>query len=254
MGWINSGALIGPALGPLLGGILSQFLGWRSIFWFLAILAGVLMVPLVLAFPETCRNVVGDGSKPPQPWNQDLLSVIRQRSRDCIEEAPHTLPQMQTQDGVQVHVHRKPQVRFPSPMSTFRILGQKDVALLLLYNSLVYASYYSVTSSLPYLFAQTYDFNELQVGLSFIPCGFGALLASLFNGRIMDWRFREVAKTLNIEIVKGKNTDTRHFPLERVRLQIVVVLILVGNTTLLCYGWVSRFSCQLLIDLKKDLL
>ena len=55
----------------------------------------------------------------------------------------------------------------------------------------------------------------------------------------MDWRFRQVAKSLNIEIVKGKNTDTRHFPLEKVRLPIVLLLIIIGNTALLCYGWVS---------------
>jgi multidrug resistance protein len=229
MGWISGGALVGPALGPVLGGILAQFLGWRAIFWFLAILAGVLMIPLIVVFPETCRNVVGNGSIPPQRWNQNLISVIRQRRRRQDVQ--------QNQSGEDVKPKR--QVRFPNPLSTFRILREKDVALLLLYNCLVYAAYYSVTSSLPYLFSKTYDFNELQVGLSFIPCGCGALLASLFNGRIMDWRFQQVAKSLDIEIVKGRNMDTRNFPLERVRLPIVVVLILIGNTTLLCYGWVS---------------
>jgi multidrug resistance protein len=66
MGLVTLGPMVGPAIGPVLGGVLAQFLGWRSIFWFLAILAGVFMVPFVLAFPETARNVVGDGSIPPQ--------------------------------------------------------------------------------------------------------------------------------------------------------------------------------------------
>ena len=39
---------IGPAFGPLLGGIFSDTLGWRSIFWFLTISTGVVMIPLVL--------------------------------------------------------------------------------------------------------------------------------------------------------------------------------------------------------------
>ena len=98
MGWVNGGALVGPALGPFIGGILAQFLGWRAIFWFLAILAGVLIIPLVLSFPETCRNVVGNGSKPPQRWNRDLLTVIGQRTKRAgTEDALHTQPQTQTQ-------------------------------------------------------------------------------------------------------------------------------------------------------------
>ncbi|GAB7353452.1 hypothetical protein MBLNU459_g3915t2 [Dothideomycetes sp. NU459] len=170
MGLVNGGALAGPALGPIIGGILGQFLGWRSIFWFLVILSGVIMVPLVLAFPETGRNVVGNGSLPPQPWNRDLLSV-------------------------------------------------------------------------------TYGFDELQVGLSFLPYGIGALLASLCNGRILDWRFRKVAKSINFVIVAGRTTDTRHFPLERVRFPIALLLLLIGNSALLCYGWVLQVQVPLAVPL-----
>jgi len=52
-----------------------------------------------------------------------------------------------------------------------------------------------------------------------------------------------------MEIVKGKTTDTRHFPLERVRLPIALVLILIGNTTLLCYGWVLQVHAPLAVPL-----
>jgi hypothetical protein len=45
------GAMMGPALGPLIGGVLAQTLGWRSIFWFLVIATGVVLVPLILSVP-----------------------------------------------------------------------------------------------------------------------------------------------------------------------------------------------------------
>ncbi|KAI7649026.1 MFS general substrate transporter, partial [Hortaea werneckii] len=35
MGWATSGPMVAPALAPVLGGIFSEFLGWRWIFWFL---------------------------------------------------------------------------------------------------------------------------------------------------------------------------------------------------------------------------
>lgn len=42
------GTMAGPALGPLIGGVLADTLGWRSIFWFLTILTGVVLVALIL--------------------------------------------------------------------------------------------------------------------------------------------------------------------------------------------------------------
>lgn len=53
MGWATSGPMVAPALAPVLGGLFTQFLGWRWIFWFLVILASAFFVPLVLTFPET---------------------------------------------------------------------------------------------------------------------------------------------------------------------------------------------------------
>ncbi len=66
MGVLGAGTMMGPALGPVIGGILAQFLGWRSIFWFLVIIVGCFLTPFMLTVPETGRNVVGNGSVPPQ--------------------------------------------------------------------------------------------------------------------------------------------------------------------------------------------
>lgn len=40
MGWFMSGTLIGPAIGPFIGGIIVTFKSWRVIFWLQAALAG----------------------------------------------------------------------------------------------------------------------------------------------------------------------------------------------------------------------
>jgi multidrug resistance protein len=44
LGIFGVGPLAGPTLGPVIGGALAQNLGWRSIFWFLAIFAGLFSV------------------------------------------------------------------------------------------------------------------------------------------------------------------------------------------------------------------
>jgi multidrug resistance protein len=42
------GAMVGPAFGPLLGGVWTATLGWRAIFWFLTIATAVALVPLIM--------------------------------------------------------------------------------------------------------------------------------------------------------------------------------------------------------------
>jgi MFS family permease len=63
------GGILGPTLGPLIGGLLIHFQGWRAVFWFLDVYGGVTLLTFALLIPETCRNVVGNGSVPSQRWS-----------------------------------------------------------------------------------------------------------------------------------------------------------------------------------------
>lgn len=44
---------IAPAIAPIIGGVLDTWLGWRSVFWFLALFAGVSMAGVFAFMPET---------------------------------------------------------------------------------------------------------------------------------------------------------------------------------------------------------
>ena len=44
---------LGPAIAPILGGILYTQFGWHSIFWFIAAISGLLFVTSIFAFQET---------------------------------------------------------------------------------------------------------------------------------------------------------------------------------------------------------
>lgn len=56
---IMSGALaFSPAIGPLLGGFISEYWGWRANFWLLAELAIILVIWSSLALPETRPNKI----------------------------------------------------------------------------------------------------------------------------------------------------------------------------------------------------
>ena len=77
--WAAAAPMLAPSIGPIIGGLLAQYAGWHSIFWFLLALTSVVAVPMVIFFPETCRKIVGDGSIPPPKWNECYTNVRLQR-------------------------------------------------------------------------------------------------------------------------------------------------------------------------------
>ncbi|KKY21781.1 putative chloramphenicol resistance protein [Diplodia seriata] len=126
-----------------------------------------------------------------------------------------------------------------------KLLREPDVGLLLIYNSLVYTAFMNVAASAPFLFAATYTFNDLQIGLSFIPFGFGALLAPLVNGRLLDWNYRRTAARIGMPIDRKRGDDLRNFPIERARIEVAVPLLAVGLASLTAYGWVMDAETHL---------
>ncbi|MCJ1335507.1 hypothetical protein MMC09_000778 [Bachmanniomyces sp. S44760] len=243
MGWVTSGPMIGPAIGPVLGGILSQFLGWRSIFWFLAIAAVVYLIPFLITFPETGRNVVGNGSVPPPKWNMSLLDYLKERKIENSEDL-HRTPSREEKRAAQADLARKRHLRCPNPLKAIAIILEKDVGILLFYNSLVYTAFYTISASAPSLFAEIYHFNDLQIGLSFIPFGVGCAIAAIAGGKLIDWNFKRIAHSHGIPIDKftrggnnNNNNDLRDFPIEKARIQIIWPLLYVGIAAILAYGW-----------------
>lgn len=244
MGFATAGPMIGPAIGPILGGVLSQFLGWRTIFWFLAIMAVAYLIPFLISFPETGSNVVGNGSIPPPRWNMSLLNYLQSRKVEHNDTLNRTVSR-QEKRSAQAELANKRKLRWPNPLRTIHIVVEKDVGLILLYNSLVYTAFYDVTASLPSLFAQIYGFNDLQIGLFFIPFGVGCSVAAIACGKLMDFNYRRVAKQAGISTDRKRGEDMEHSPIEKARLQVVWPLLYIGNATILCYGWVLERNARL---------
>jgi MFS family permease len=216
------GSSMGPALGPLIGGLLNQFLGWRSIFWFLTIYGGVMLLVYVVFMPETCRNVVGNGSLPPQPWNRPLIQYLKLR-RETSTEA-------------EIPSERSSKKR-PGLLSSLPILAEKESFLILFFGSIVYAGYMIIITGLPQQLASTYKYNSVQVGLCYLPIGFGPLLIRPVIGRLMDANFRRHARKLGIEMVSNRQQNIDNFPVERARLEISLSFVYLSSASIIPYGW-----------------
>lgn len=87
----------------------------------------------------------------------------------------------------------------PNPLQSLIYLKEKDIAVLLLYNSLQYAGLYSVLTSITELFTNTYGLNEFQIGLCFLSNGFGASIGSFTAGRLLNWKFKRIMQSLDTD-------------------------------------------------------
>ncbi|KAJ4345832.1 uncharacterized protein N0V89_011967 [Didymosphaeria variabile] len=235
MGYATAGILFGPAFGPTIGGILAQYLGWRSTFWFLAIFAGVLLVIFIFFFPETCRSVVGNGSIPPTGVNRSFFSYLQER-----KERREAVPGEE-----QLPPPEKRKFTFPNPLKTLRILGEKESCILLLYNGLFFTGMMVVSAALPDLFKDAYGLDELKIGLCYIAVGTGCLVSSLTMGHVVDWNFRRHAALNNLTITKGKQQDLQNFPIEKVRLQVAAPGHMIGTAALIAFGWMVKYKTHI---------
>ncbi|KAI2603735.1 MFS general substrate transporter [Hypoxylon sp. NC1633] len=232
LGYASMGVTLGPALGPVIGGLLGQYLGWRSIFWFLTIVAGVLFVILFIFLPETSRNVVGNGSIPPPWWNMSLLAYIqmRRQRRQGVEPDNDTV---------------KPARKRPNPFASLTILGEKESAVILGFSSLLSGGYYILLTTLPSELTSRWGFSSVIVGLCYLPIGIGSLTYRYTGGYLLDWNFRRHAKNAGVVISNNRQQDMAQLPIERIRLEITLPLLYLGCALIMAYGWAMQTKSSL---------
>lgn len=178
---------------------------------------------------QTCRNLVGNGSYPPPPLSQNLSSHILHRNRQfpINEEKLSALRQ-------------KYRLVVPNPLPTIRILFEPFAAPILLACGLSLACYYAVCAGIAPFFADNYSFDSLQASFVFIPIRVGGLVAVLTTGKLVDWNYARHARSLGFPVRKNKFTDHTDFPLELARMQVSLLLLLLGSVCVIAYGWTMQ--------------
>ncbi|KAG1763587.1 MFS general substrate transporter [Suillus occidentalis] len=187
MGIFYAAPLLGPALGPILGG------SWRASFYFLLICGGVIFLSFLILFKDTYRRERSLTS------SSKFTITAYESSKDPIS-AKDTEKQLQlpnvsgdrsvaTSPGLDdVRLSIKDINPFPP---YFRILSRKNNVLILIANGLVFGFTYCLSYTCARTLANTYDYNALSVGLVLLCLGLGSTAGSVFSGR---WSDRVLAK------------------------------------------------------------
>ena len=71
---------------------------------------------------------------------------------------------------------------------------------MLLLHGLNYMIDYSVQTAIPAAYKDVYHFNELQIGLSYLPRGVGIIVGGYVNGKLMDWNYKITVRQIGHEI------------------------------------------------------
>jgi multidrug resistance protein len=199
--------LLGPAIGPIAGGFISETTTWRWVFWATTIADAVIQVSGLFFLQETYAPVL---------LHRKKLKLIKETGNEKL----HT-----EYDHPDRTVLRTLQISLGRP---FKLLGtQIIVQVLALYMAYLYGLMYLVLSTFPTLWSNVYHESIGIGGLNYISLGCGFFIGTQVCAPLQDRIYTAL---------KARN-DGQGKPEFRVPLMIPgAVLVPVG---LFWYGWTA---------------
>jgi hypothetical protein len=122
-------------------------------------------------------------------------------------------------------------------LACFRIIFYQDAFLTLWIHGSFYTVAYSFVAAAPDIWKDVYHWNELQVGLSYLPRGVSIITGSYFTGKLMDYNYRAIARQTGWTINEVSGDDLLKFPIESARTRHSYIMRTMSIATMLGYGW-----------------
>jgi MFS family permease len=153
MGWFLSGTLIGPALGPFIGGIIVTFRSWRVIFYFQTALAGGALIGAYFLLPETAHRMKSD----------DLVGLPLKKKASVLWE-------------------------MTNPWRVVKLYRYPNLIVLALASSSLVWNMYSLLTPIRYTLNPRFNLvSPIQSGLFYLAPGCGYLAGTFVGGRYADY-------------------------------------------------------------------
>jgi MFS family permease len=218
------GPLMGPLFAPIIGGGLSQALGWTATMWFLAIFGGIILIMLFFCLPETLARRTPLVLPEPAASTTDV-----RRSR--------SLTRIATASSAKKHTKKVAKIAktfFVDPLQVLLLLRFPPVMITVAYASATFGALFVANISIQSSFsAPPYDYSQAIVGLLYLPSSLGYILSSSLGGKWIDRIMAREAKKAGRYDEKG---NLIYLPEDRMRENIWI-----GGTiyplSLILFGW-----------------
>ncbi|KAJ3491132.1 hypothetical protein NLI96_g911 [Meripilus lineatus] len=256
MGIYYSAPLLGPAIGPIIGGALTQAFGWRATFWFLLIFTSVCFTAFIffkdtfrpersLTYQTVLKRVIRHAAEEAElNCHKSETSSLSQTSTICVDAGVEvkkvSIPTTTFVEAVEKRAEgRKKEndslknIRLslkdanPAPVILI-LLSRPNNLIILVASGLDFAFTYSISYTCSRTLSEVYHFDALRVGLTLLAFGAGSICGSILGGRWSDFVLAHL---------KAKNGGVGS---PEMRLQSPQVCMLFFPACVIAYGWLSE--------------
>ncbi|KAI3329930.1 major facilitator superfamily domain-containing protein [Ustulina deusta] len=213
----SGGPLLGPIVGPVFGGFLVESIGWRWVFWVIAIAYGVGTLASCAVFRETYAPRILERKAArlrKETGNPQYQSMFRKKG-----------------SAKQLWVSA---IARPVRMS----VRSPIVAITSAYIAIVYGVIYILFTTFTFVFEEKYNFSARSAGLVFIAGGVGNIIGQAFVGIYSD-------KVVQRNESRGKEPH----PEDRLNLVMTVPIALTPPAGIILYGWTTQSGVHWIVPL-----